>query len=237
MPPKKGAKGKKKLPRESEEESLAQLDVQYDPEIVNGLLTELKSQVDSKCVLIKKDIDFMATSIKQAFHLELIKLPAQVKQMSLARFKAEFGDSLEAVTRGAIEGKKMQSKPDNNIYNTATKTTRNQSKVFQTPLNGKNFVLETPNVRKTRAAKEGELILSSNGSPLGEFSTIVKAPKTGNSIIPATPGVFVPLKSGEVVDLEAVSELPEAVKEEALNKMQEMMKNMQNMMAKLATKR
>ena len=42
--------------------------------------------------------------------------------------------------------------------------------------------------RSLRAAREGEMILSVNGSPLGEFSTVVKMPKENNSIIPLTPG-------------------------------------------------
>ena len=40
---------------------------------------DLREQVDVKAALIEKDIDFMATSVQQAFHLELIKLPTQVR--------------------------------------------------------------------------------------------------------------------------------------------------------------
>jgi hypothetical protein len=239
MPPKKGAKGKKKLPRESEEEAVTAVDVQYNPDIIPGLLSELKDSVDSKCLLIKKDIDFMATSIRQALQLELIKLPKQVKEMTLSRFKLEFGDNLEAVTRGAMEGKKMLKDEKMEAPMTASKASRSQSKVFQTPVSGKNFVMETPrSSRKLRSAKEGEVILSANGSPLGEFSTVVKAPKQGgSSIIPATPGVFVPLATGEVLNLDEITELSEDVKEEALNKMQEMMNNMQSMMEKFRAKK
>ena len=42
--------------------------------------------------------------------------------------------------------------------------------------------------RSKRAAREGEMILSVNGSPLGEFSTVIKIPKENNSIVPPTPG-------------------------------------------------
>ena len=239
MPVKKGTKGKKKAARESEEEAVSPTDVQYNPEIINGLLTDLKIQVDAKSMLIKKDVDFMATSIRQAFHLELIKLPKQVKEMSLSRFKLEFGDNLEAVTRGAMEGKRVQKDEKQTVMMSAAKSSRSQSKVFQTPQSGRNFVMETPNTRKMRSAKEGELILSSNGSPLGEFSTVVKAPKLGGtSLVPSTPaGVLVPLDSGEVLNLDEVTELPEHVKEEALSKMQEMMTNMQSMMDKFRTKK
>lgn len=239
MPPKKGgARGKKKVQRESEEEALTATDVQYNPEIVNSLLTELKYQVDLKCASIKKEVDFMETAIRGAFNLELIKLPKQVKEMSLSRFKLEFGDSLEAVTRGAMEGQKLLSqKEDKTVPFTASKSTRAQSKVFQTPVSGKNYVMETPNTRKMRSAREGEVILSSNGSPLGEFSTVVKAPKSGASIVPPTPGVFVPLKTGEIVNVEELTDLSDEVKEEALIKMQEMMNNMQSMMEKFRVKK
>ena len=45
------------------------------------------------------DVEFMATSIRQAFHLELIKLPAQVKGMPINRFKTEFDDNFNAKKR------------------------------------------------------------------------------------------------------------------------------------------
>ena len=244
MPPKKGTKKKKAAPtRESEETPVTCTDVQYNPEIIDGLLLDLQAQVDAKCVLIKKDIDFMATSIKQAFHLELIKLPAQVKTMSIAKFRKEYGDSLEAVAKGAIEGVDKAStsgaKGMDSVMMSATKARRQSSKVFQTPCGkaGDKFVCETPITRTMRAAREGEMILSANGSPLGEFSTVVKAPKANNSIIPETPrGVSLKLDSGEDVDMDNIDALSEGAKEEALNKMQEMMKNMQSLMAKLAAK-
>lgn len=74
--------------RYSEEEgenSLPPLDVQYQPELIDGLLHDLEQQMLIKCLQIQKDADFMVTSLQQAFHLELIKLPTQVKQMPLSR--------------------------------------------------------------------------------------------------------------------------------------------------------
>lgn len=54
-------------------------------------------------------------------------------------------------------------------------------------------------------------------------------------MIPPTPGVFVPLKSGEIVDLDAidVENLPEETKMDALQQMEMMMQNMRAMMEKL----
>ncbi len=51
-----------------------------------------------------------------------------------------------------------------------------------------------------RPPREGEVILSANGYPLGEFTKVKKAPKAGgSSIVPPTPGGFVPLgKSGKI---------------------------------------
>jgi hypothetical protein len=230
MPPKKGTKGKKKLPRSSEEEIVTRTDVQYNPDIVNGLLLDLKVQVDAKCNLLKNDADFMATSIKQAFQIELIKLPTQVKKMSLSRFRAEFGESLEAVTRLAIEGS-INAKKCNNVSTISKSSRSQQPKVFATPSHSRSVVAATP----SRQPTESECIYSANGSPLGEFSTVVKAPRPhGMSVVPATPGVFVPLNSGDIVTLEEVENLPESMKNDALEKMQAMMQNMQQMMAKLA---
>ena len=91
----------------------------------------------------------------------------------------------------------------------------------------------------TRAPREGEFLLSQNGSPLGEFKTVKKAPKAGGNelLIPPTPsGIYVPMKSGEVISLDPdnVENLSLAAKKEALHKMQEMMSNMQCMMTKLS---
>jgi hypothetical protein len=224
---KKGKTTKKKLESIDEDETISHIDVQYNPDIVANLLKDLSIMTDAKCSQLEKDAEFMITSMKQAFHLEMIKLPNQVKQMSMKRFKEEYGQSLEAVTRG-------------NIATLANKSTANDKnaqnqKVFQTPSIRRNNNAAAPSTIM-RAPREGEVILSANGSPLGEFNTVVKAPKQDRScIIPATPGVFIPLKTGEVVDMEAVdvSELTPDMKHEALNQMQTMMDNMKKMMDKL----
>lgn len=228
MPPKK-ARVPKKIVEEEEEENLKQIDVQYNPDIVSNLLKDLESANENKIAQIQKDAEFMITSMQQAFHLELIKIPNNVKQMSIKRFGDEFGFSIEAVTRGAILGTNNKSSANSNNSN---------NKVFQTPAPRKpasHLVAQTPGARVPR---EGETILSVNGSPLGEFNTVKKAPKSGSTIIPATPGVFVPLKTGEVVDIEEidVENMPEEMKHEAIDKMKVMMDNMKLMMEKLQSK-
>ena len=222
------------------------LDVQYNPELLTTILADLERQVQIKCMQIQKDADFMATSIKQAFHLELIKLPTQVKQMSLARFRSEFGDSLEAVTRGAIGG--AVSRAGAPVPRSATKSTRASTRggagaatVFATPSQSRSrlreermSVAQTP----SRNPREGEMLLSANGSPLGEFQTVVKAarPAAMKAAVPATPGLFVPLQTGEVLDIESanIETMSHDVKQEALKQMQEMMANMAAIMAKLS---
>jgi hypothetical protein len=236
MPPKK-VKSKKNQSRSSEDSSdgvhTQYLDAQYNPDAVNSLLQELNKQMESKCNHIQSDADFMITSMQEAFHFELIKLPSQVKKMPLSKFKQEFGDSLEAVTRGALGGgAKAQPSIPTKSYQAR------QSMVFQTPMGSKTHIIDaqTPSQRNP---KEGETILSANGSPLGVFNTVVK-PKGGVSIIPPTPGVtesgvFVPLDSEEVIDFENIETLPEEVKQDALTKMQNMMASMQKIMSKLGT--
>ena len=223
MPPKKGTKGKKKGPRHSDEEelSITPVDVQYNPDIVNGMLQDLEAQVEAKCLQIQKDIDFMATSMLQSYHLELIKLPTQVKQMTLQRFREEYGDSLDAVNRIAISTKAPGSIAKNKNKN---------SLVYATPASSK--MRNGPQGTAMRAPREGEQILSKNGSPLGQFTTVVKAPKP-NAAPPSTPGIFVPLSSGDVIDVSNVESLPEEVQQDALIKMQMMMNNMQTLMQKM----
>lgn len=222
MPVKKN-RTKKKVHRTDDDENISPIDVQYNPDIVDGLLQDIELQMEAKCSQIKKDTDFMATSVQQAFHLELIKLPTQVKQMTLKKFREEYGDSLEAVTRGAIGGKSSQ------VLSTVKKNTAYNS-VFQTPSGAKGSNMTTP----ARNPREGEVILSKNGSPLGLFTTAVKAAKGDeNGLLPQTPGIFVPLSSGEIVDMESVDSLPEDLRDDAMKKMQDMMSNMQSMMEKI----
>ena len=241
MPPKKTKTTKKKTARLSEDDDLHtdQIDVQYNPDIITSLISELAQQVDVKCAQIQKDSDFLATSIQQDFNLELIKLPKQVKQMSIKRFKEEFGFSLEAVTRGAIGGGLIvQSKSAHRADHSFGGMNR-PNPVFQTPSHAHKYSsIQTP-----RNPKEGEQLLSQNGSPLGEFITVKKAPRIGGGalcdqipLVPPTPGVFVPLKNGEVIDMESadLENMPQEVKEETLQKMQEVMQNMQSLMAKLS---
>lgn len=225
MPPKK-TKASKKCVRNSEEDGnscISMLDVQYNPDIVNGLIEDLGVQVENKCNQIQKDCDFMKTSFEQAFKLELIKIPTQVKQMSLKKFKEEYNFSLDAVRQGAVNGigKAKETSSSSHIRSS-------NLSVFQTPSHSGRSQSARPPI-------EGETILSSNGSPLGEFQTAVKAPKLDAGIIPPTPGIFVPLDNGEVLDVSSmnVDSLPADVKEDAVSKMQEMMKSMQSLIDKL----
>lgn len=234
MPPKKG-KAKKQLQRisEDDDDNIQFLDPQYNPDLIQSLLLELQKQIESKCKHIQNDSDFMVTSMQEAFHLELIKLPTQVKKMSLSRFKSEFGESLEAVTRGAIMGGTAKHPSNNTILSSATKSRKpRESLVFQTPMASKAPLSISTSMRNP---KEGEKILSENGSPLGNFQTVVKPKGGAVSIIPQTPGIFVPLASGDIIDVESVDieSLSREGKQDALSKLQSMMSNMQSLMSKL----
>jgi hypothetical protein len=204
-------------------------DVRFDADSIHMILKDLESRMEAKCTQIQKETDFMATSIQQSFHLELIKIPTQVKQMQLSVFRSEYGESVEAVTRGAISGKPLVAAP-----RTASKSTRGResesAKVFQTPVGRRGA---GPTGTGRRGPREGETILSQNGSPLGVFQTVVKAPKPGQAV-PQTPaGVYIPLKSGAVVDIESISQLPEEEQLDALQKMQDMMNSMKSLMKKI----
>jgi hypothetical protein len=126
------------------------------------------------------------------------------------------------------------------IYASAVKSSR-VSMAFQTPLVGKSLLsqFETPGTR--RVPREGEEILSANGSPLGVFNTVVKSSKSAADEVPPTPGVFVPLSTGGLLDLNDdidgidVGTLSKDAKQDALVKMQAMMSNMQKLIDKLGS--
>ena len=248
MPSKRGKVGGKKLETRTSDdvENLEQIDVFYNPDIVDGLLYELQQQVDTKCAQLQRDSDFMTISIRQAFHLELIKLPTQVKNMSLTRFREEYGDSLDAVTRSAIGGLISKTKhcKSNTVHlDLVEKVEQNlSSKVFQTPSGSQQKPTTLGFATAMRNPKGGERLLSQNGSPLGEFQTAVKASKPvglglglGSQIVPSTPGVFIPLETGDIIDMENldISNLSRHHKDDALIKMQLMMDNIRECMTKL----
>lgn len=237
MPAKKGKGGsKKKILRTSTEDDdhqLEKIDVHYNPEIVNSLLTDLSAQVESKCGQIQKDSDFMITSIQQSFHLELIKLPNQVKNMSVRAFREEFGGDILNVAKGGVA-----------LSSTTGKNLSSNSSILTTSSKYNQRVLNTPNVtgKKTKAfarnPREGEVILSANGSPLGEFSTVKKAPANSSKIdsfVPATPGVYLPLRTGEVIDLDSVDIqlLSKEEKEDIQCYLQTVTKNIEGIASKL----
>jgi hypothetical protein len=209
------------------------LEMKYDPETIRMILRDLEDRMEAKCLQIQKETEFMATSLQQAFHLELIKIPTQVKQMPLSVFRDEYGESIEAVTRGAIMNKNAAMEVPRGV-STKIRASSSANKAFQTPV-GKTRAagLAIPAATPSRNPRQGETILSKNGSPLGTFQTAVKAPRANNSVIPPTPGVYVPLSSGEVVDLETITALPEEQRQDALLKMQQMMESMQSLMKQM----
>ena len=84
-----------------------------------------------------------------------------------------------------------------------------------------------------RKPKAGEIILSENGSPLGEFTATVVKEKSSRTLVPSTPGVHVPLSDGQVLNIDNVDTMDTEEKEDALVKMQAMMDNMALLMEKL----
>jgi len=256
MPPKRGLRAVASKVKVTEtpvsENEITAVDLLYNPDILESMMQDLDLDIESRCQQLQKEIDFMATSIQQAFHLELIKLPTQVKQMSLSKFKQEYGDSLEAVTKGAMKGSSKtaivkesighNARASANIPSSAVKINKTNNNIFETPSNPNKSRSSLCSGTIMRAPQEGEKILSSNGSPLGEFSTAVKAPRTRAGLAPAnfgtdlppppTPG-FVNLESGDMVAIEDVATLPAEMKDDALAKLEAMMSSMQSMMTKL----
>ena len=188
--------------------------------------------MNAKCAQMQKEAAFSCSSIRQSFKLELIKLPKDVKKMSLTRFREEFGDNIGNVIKSTVGSNSEKGRT------TSSKSTGiggSRSGSFQTP-SGKNnrasalMSLETPGT-SARRPKAGEMILSENGSPLGEYEdTVIKSNPNRTLAPPATPGIHVPMTNFENVD---VNSMDQEAKDDALAKMQAMMNSMQLLMTKL----
>lgn len=192
----------------------------------------MEVDVNAKCAQMQKEAAFSCSSIRQSFKLELIKLPKDVKKMSLTRFREEFGDNIGNVIKSTVGS---NSEKGRTIGSKSTGIGGSRSGSFQTP-SGKNnrssalMSLETPGT-SARRPKAGEMILSENGSPLGEYEdTVIKSNPNRTLAPPATPGIHVPMTNFENVD---VNSMDQEAKDDALAKMQAMMNSMQLLMTKL----
>ena len=203
----------------------------YNPDIINSVLDDMEVDVNAKCAQMQKEAAFSCSSIRQSFKLELIKLPKDVKKMSLTRFREEFGDNIGNVINSTV-GSNREKGRTRGSKSTGIGGSRSGS--FQTPSGKNRPVAQTPGTM-ARQPKAGELILSENGSPLGEFTATVVKEKSKRTLIPSTPGVHVPLSDGQVLDMDNVdvAAMDTEAKEDALAKMQAMMDNMALLMEKL----
>jgi hypothetical protein len=212
---------------DDDENGSVQIDVQYNPDIITGLLQELSQRVDNRCTQIQTDADFHILHMQQQFQIDLLTIPTDIKKMTMAKFLERFSDANINTSQPTKFRQPLSLQPN------TTRPLDHNFKIFQTPHGFRE------NISSTRQPKEGEIILSTNGSPLGEFTTVQKAPKNpAETIIPQTPGVFVPLKTGEVIDIDEVNmeNLDPLLKEDALAKMQAMMDNMQRLMSRMKTR-
>jgi hypothetical protein len=180
MPPKK-VKNTKRV-SDDPKETTAQLDVQYNSDLVPGLLQDLNDQVSSRCNQLQKDNDLMLLHMRQIFQLELLKIPTEIKKMPLSKFREIYGDNLDfiPVSTSATPAVSTSSttmgppKPPRQPLTLQPPSAPTASKVFQTPAFSR---MNVGSGTVLRAPREGEKIISQNGSPLGEFSTVIKAPK------------------------------------------------------------
>lgn len=80
---------------------------------------------------------------------------------------------------------------------------------MQSTYNGNDSTLASQNpagkvvVKLSRALQADEIIQLTHGTPLGEFTTVLKGPRNlMENIVPQTPAVILSLRSGEIIDFE-----------------------------------
>lgn len=116
----------------------------------------------------------LAKSTKTKLNVEICKLPREVREMPLQRFQQEFGEDVQAAGKASLKaniqkmggGRGTRSQTRGSVA--GAPITNNHA--MQTPASSKvnPAALQTP-MSTARAPKSGEVILSSNGSPLGEY--------------------------------------------------------------------
>jgi len=197
-----------------------------------AIIEDIENEVEIRCQKIMHEATTLATSLKNAFSIELVKVPKLIRNMSVKQFCEEHGGDFKAVLKLSVdENLRKQMSAGQGFQSTLT-TPAHIRKIAQTP----GFTSGTPACPPTalRQPRPGEIVLSSNGSPLaireneGRAQVIVK--ETGKSHI------ALELQGGQQLDLAASDELtslPEEVRQTAMSRLKILQEEIHGILSQL----
>ncbi|CAM9894475.1 unnamed protein product, partial [Heterosigma akashiwo] len=201
-------------------------------------LEDIGNEVEIRCQKIRQEADVLSMSLKNAFHVEMVRIPKNIRSMSLKEFCETYGEDIATLLKISMESSfesQTAVKPNSRMLATPAHHVRS---VAQTP----GFFPQTPACPPTalRAPRPGELMLSANGSPLGQMgepgTTVKLRPNSATGV--ATITVDLQLGDGRTVALDPTAENAAAnldgdIKKEALSKLKNLQDEIHSLLSQL----
>jgi len=217
MPPrKKQPKKKDMLLRPSEVGMrLSEVNVSYDRALVESRLQDLTRSVEQRISAINEEVRSFERQLRAKVGVELVKIPADVRNMSVRRFREEFGEDLTAAGLAALR-LDMQNKRDAEVPPvTATPAPGRTDPARQI---GEFTFPATPATvmqqrKRAPRADESMVLTSMRGSPLGTVEAQHLAP---DAVEMEGARAKIQLVSGEVIEFDSsrdISSQPAEVQE------------------------
>jgi len=179
MPPSKQQQGPKRK-RRGKELLLSALEDggATSKDEVDAVIAELERESERRVKKMRRAMDDMKQRFLNAFQVELLKIPRRVRCMKLGTFLEEFGGSVDEALKRAVLSESTMAAP-----------AARPAAVAQTP----RHAPPAANPGMSRLPRNGEVIMSVNGSPLmavplsatGKLAATVKMKHNPRSRLPA----------------------------------------------------
>ncbi|KAJ1453353.1 hypothetical protein M885DRAFT_524510 [Pelagophyceae sp. CCMP2097] len=199
MPPKRGVRrkrGKELVEALRDDESSPACEAAISPDYLETVLSELQSESDRRVKKLKRCMGDMRQEFLNAFQVELLKIPRKVREVPVAHFSGEFGGSIDVALKEAAALKFATKAPQSVVAN------KSLNRTAATPSVARQGVSATPGA--SRRMREGECIMSVNGSPLAavplstaKLAATIKVKQGGRSRLPADANLLVELPTGD----------------------------------------
>mmetsp|Transcript_331 Transcript_331/g.791 ORF Transcript_331/g.791 Transcript_331/m.791 type:complete len:244 (+) Transcript_331:69-800(+) len=175
-------------------------------ESVETLIQDITDEVNRRIGVVRRDARNFSIRLQSDMKCELLKMPSSMRKMSIKDFNKKFGGDVRLVVPSNKQLRPLgmkRERPGGNY---------NEHMVMETPL--RPVTTSTKIMSSRRAPRQGEILLSANGSPVNNqynemFATIKK--RKANPPVGIIPNSFVEVN----VDMSIMENLPSEAKEHA----------------------
>ena len=146
---------------------------------VRSLTEELEAQVESRCAKLMEVAEDAVVALRAEYRVQLMKLPKKVRSMPLAEFRKEFGESIDAAMLSDIDRRiAAATAAGSGQQASGSGKKRKADASADSECEPADKVPCTPSAQGAKGAapgtvsrmpRQGEELVSANGSPLGVF--------------------------------------------------------------------